>query len=123
MLLDTYAWIEILIDSRKGRQALKLLENSRPATAVPSLSEIAVWALRNGMDPETIVEKVSSESTVLDFTPKVAELAGRLHFKYRQKGAAWGLVDAMIYATALANGEQLLTGDSDFAKIPGCTVI
>lgn len=123
MLLDTYAWIEILVDSDKGKAAAELVAESRPLTAAPTIAEITGWALRNGIDPSPILERVAMESTVIELTPEVAELAGRLHFEYRRHGARWGLVDAMIYATAISRGETLLTGDADFEKIPKCRVI
>jgi predicted nucleic acid-binding protein len=123
MLLDTFIWIEILINSPKGRLAVEKLGKNKPSTATPSIAELVVWSLKNGIDPDAVLEKIFAESNVLHFPPEVAELSGRLHFRYRQEGAAWGLVDAMIYATALANGEELLTGDRDFERIPGCTVI
>jgi predicted nucleic acid-binding protein len=33
------------------------------------------------------------------------------------------MVDSIVYATALANDAELVTGDADFAKLPGVTLI
>ncbi len=33
------------------------------------------------------------------------------------------MADSIVYATALANGAELVTSDADFAKLPGVTFI
>ena len=118
MLLDTNAWVEILLDSEKGRRMALLFENERTVTVMVSLSELASWALKNNRNPEAVVERVKAASSLLPFSEDVARLAGKIHCRFKKETKAWGMVDSIIYATALIYGFDVVTGDSDFKGKP-----
>lgn len=119
MLYDTFAWIELFKDTQVGRRVAQLMKQDQPATAMPSLSELASWALKNGLDAGKVVDKAAYASNIVEFDMEAAQLAGELHFKYKKIESGWGMVDSMIYATALSYGLQLVTGDPHFKGKPG----
>jgi len=114
MLFGTHPWIELLNDGPKGKLVAGLMEQEQPAIATPSLSELTSWAFRNELDAKSILEKVKEASLVLPLTEEVAQLAGELHFLYKKETPGWGMVDSMIYATALTHGLKLVSGDKHF---------
>ncbi|MFH1199459.1 MAG: PIN domain-containing protein [Candidatus Micrarchaeota archaeon] len=118
MLFDTFAWIEFFNGTTLGRKVTDLLKHESPATAMPTLSELASWALKNGYDPGEILSKVAQASNILGFNAAVAQLAGELHYKYKKADSSFGMVDSMIYATALSYGLKLVTGDPHFKDKP-----
>ncbi len=114
MLWDTHAWVEFLNNSPTGQHVAKMLETEAPQTAMPTISELYSWAQKNGKDPHVILKIVRSGSQLMEFTNGIAELAGQIHHENKGQAKGFGMVDAMIYATAIANGLKVLTGDPHF---------
>jgi predicted nucleic acid-binding protein len=57
IVVDTYAWIELLIDSEKGGRIKEIFENAEKVyTPSTVLAETARKFLREGIDEKTIVE-------------------------------------------------------------------
>lgn len=119
MLFDTHAWIELFLDSDRGKRVSSLMNEEPPATSVVSLAELQSWALRNGLQPRKYLETVLERSFVLPLTNEISPLAGELHHLYRKQIADWGMVDSLIYATSLARGMRLVSGDRHFKGKPG----
>ena len=101
MLFDTYAWVELFNNTQKANLVLDLLKREEPATAIPTISEVASWALKNKLEPKPLITYLERESTILAITPEIALLAGEIHFQIKRFTPTFGMVDAMIYATAL----------------------
>ena len=114
MLWDTFAWVEFFNDSNIGLEVAKTLELGPPQTAMATVSELYSWALKNGKDPQAILKVVRDGSQLMEFTNGIAELAGQIHNENKKQTKGFGMVDAMIYATALANSLKILTGDPHF---------
>lgn len=118
MLFDTSAIIELLNETEKGKQVVELMKEETPAIAIVSLSELTSWTLRNGFEPKKIASKIIEATTVLPLDEHIAKFAGEIHFKNKKEIKDWGMIDSLIYATALANGLKLVTSDSDFKNQP-----
>ena len=123
MLLDTYAWVEIIKNSPAGRRTTEMLGNEGLATSIASIAELSSWAHRSGLNARIIIEKVKSASTILQLTEEIAELAGELQVSIKKDTPDWGMVDSMIYATAVAHGIKVITGDSHFRGKPNAVLI
>ena len=54
---------------------------------------------------------------------KAAKAAGEIEAQLLSKGTMIQREDAMIAGITIANGETLVTRDSDYAKIPGLRVL
>ena len=109
---DTYAWIEYLMGSEKGKLVSHYVNSDDPIfTPTICLAELMAKFLRDGV-PETnrkkSIERVRKRSMLMQLDDEIALKAAEL------KNEGLSLVDAIIYATALQNKTQLLTGDKHF---------
>jgi predicted nucleic acid-binding protein len=114
-LVDTSAWIEFLMASPLGLQiALQFPEKQR--CIVPTLVqlELSKWMLREvGDDEADQVIAYTQECVVIPLDTSIALLAAQLHKDHKLATA-----DAIVYATALNKGAQLLTCDAHFERLP-----
>ena len=115
-LVDTSAWIEWLIGSPVGlrlREEIPEPENWLVPTIVQL--ELAKW-LRRELD-ESRADRVLAFSSVCHVAPldsDTAFAAAELCRRHRLAAA-----DAIVYATALAHGADLLTCDAHFQELDG----
>jgi predicted nucleic acid-binding protein len=114
-VVDTSAWIEFLMGSPLG-QKIALQWPGQDRCIVPTLVqlELCKWMLREvGDDEADQVIAYTEKSVVVPLTTPIALLAAQMH-------QAHGLAtaDAIVYATALYKGAQLLTCDAHFAHLP-----
>lgn len=114
-VVDTSAWIEVLIGSETGRQ-LQLEFPPRERCIVPTIVqyELAKWLGRESTEDN--VEKVIADtmkSIVADLDSAIALRAAELTRECRLAAA-----DAIVYATAQSFGAQLLTCDAHFKSLP-----
>lgn len=115
-VVDTSAWIEILIGSETGRQ-LQPEFPPREQCIVPTIVqyELAKWLGRESTEDN--VEKVIADtmkSIVADLDSAIALRAAELTHERRLAA-----VDAIVYATAQSFGAPLLTCDAHFKNLPG----
>ena len=114
-VVDTSAWIELLVDSATGR-ALAPHWPPRAGTIVPTIVqlELAKWGLRELDEARTDqVLAYTQKSVVVGLDTRLALLAADLH---REHGLA--TADAIVYATARREGVPLLTCDAHFDGLP-----
>jgi predicted nucleic acid-binding protein len=115
-LVDTSAWIEWLIGSPTG----KIVEPSLPeqeAWLVPTMVqlELAKWLVRElGEDKADQVAAFSQLCVIAPLDTKIALRAADICRKHRLATA-----DAVVYATALGHGADLLTCDAHFDGLSG----
>jgi len=114
-VVDTSAWIELLIGSPLGQKmALKFPEQH--LCIVPTLVqlELSKWMLREvGDDEADQVIAYTQKCVVQPLDTPIALLAAQLHKEHKLAAA-----DAIVYATALYKGAQLLTCDAHFENLP-----
>ena len=108
-LVDTSAWIEWLLGSQTG-QGLEALIPAREGLLVPTVVqlELAKWLTREvGEDKADQVIAFTQMCVVVELDTKVALAAAEICVKHKLATA-----DAIIYATALHHGADLLTCDA-----------
>jgi predicted nucleic acid-binding protein len=127
IVIDTYAWIELLIGSGKGEKIKEIMENAEKLyTPSTVLAETARKFLREGADEKTILEWLeiitdASEITQID-SATALEAARSQHIliekakKSKQNNPS--LFDAIVHATARINNCKILTGDEHFRDLP-----
>jgi tRNA(fMet)-specific endonuclease VapC len=120
-LLDTSAIIAIA----EGR-SLRLPETA--AVSAMTLGELHVGVLCAHTDVQRAgrlraVAVVECELDVLPIEERAARCFGELVASARQAGRKPGVADALIAATAIANGLPLYTCDDDFTGMPGLEVV
>ena len=65
-LLDTYAWVEYLIGSKKGIKVKKIIENEKNTLSTPEncISEIKLWCFANNEDFKKLFSIVKMGSVI-----------------------------------------------------------
>ncbi|OAN48074.1 twitching motility protein PilT [Paramagnetospirillum marisnigri] len=114
-LVDSSAWIEWLIASPTGLGLAPHLPE-RDQWLVPTMVqlELAKWLTREvGEDKADQVIAFTQTCVVADLDTAISLSAAELCARHKLATA-----DAVIYATALAFGADLLTCDSHFAGLP-----
>jgi predicted nucleic acid-binding protein len=119
-LVDSSAWIEFLAGSDVGKLVARELPG-RDEWLVPTMVqlELAKWLAREAV--EDIADQViafSETCVVADLDTETALAAAELCARHKLATA-----DAIIYATALAFGADLLTCDRHFATLPGVRLL
>ncbi len=119
-LVDTSAWIEWLSASPTGK-VLEGLIPVRQDWLVPTIVqlELAKWLTREvGEDKADRVIAFTQMCIVVPLETKIALSAAMLCAKQKLATA-----DAIIYATALERGADVLTCDAHFDGLPGVTFV
>jgi predicted nucleic acid-binding protein len=115
-VVDTSAWIEWLRDSELGRKVdpeIPVQEDWIVPTIVQH--ELARWlARRVSEEAAGSVIAFSNECMVTPLDTTLALRAAEL-----ANAHALAMADAIIYATAMEAGADLLTCDAHFAELPG----
>lgn len=115
-LVDTSAWIEWLIGSRVGAAVAKELPE-RGKWLVPTIVqlELTKWLAREaGEDKADQVIAFTETCVVADLDTAIALAAADLCAQHKLATA-----DAIVYATALVHGADLLTCDRHFDGLRG----
>lgn len=115
-VVDTSAWIEGFIRGH-GKSVIRQELPQRESCVVPTIVqlELAKWMTRNL--PEDVAARVIAytiQCVVIDLKTSIAIRAAELWQQYKLATA-----DAIVYATALEAGADLLTCDAHFKDLPG----
>ena len=113
-VVDTSVWIEWFIGSALGRKLSKEIPG-RAECVVPTIVqlELSKWLMREaGEEQADQVIAYTQKCIVVPLDTSIALLAADLHGQHRLATA-----DAIVYATALAHGADLLTCDAHFATL------
>ncbi len=118
-LMDTYAWIEYFIGSKRGEEVKKIIEDENNLIITPEccLAEIKGWAIRENVDFEelyTIVRKISDIRCIL--TQDWLE-AATIRSDIRKTEKGFGMIDALIIAQQKRMGCKVVSGDPHFKHL------
>ena len=119
-VVDTSAWIEWLRDSELGRKVDPEIP-VQEAWIVPTIVqyELARWLVRH-VSEEAAGSAIafSNECVVTPLDTGLAVRAAEI-----ANAHTLAMADAVIYATAMDAGADLLTCDAHFAKLPGVVYV
>jgi predicted nucleic acid-binding protein len=127
IVIDTYAWIELLLGSEKGQKVKELIENAEEVyTPSTVLAETARKFLREGADEKTInawLEIMTSASMITQIDSATALEAAKCQLELTKKAKISkqntpSLFDAIVQATAKINQCKIVTGDEHFKNLP-----
>jgi predicted nucleic acid-binding protein len=119
-LVDTSAWIEWFIDSPLAGELSGQIPGPEEIL-VPTIvqHEVRKWFLRErGEDTADEVIAFTELCGIIPLDTRLALEAAEVARQHRLATA-----DAIIYATALAAGAELLTCDSHFTDLPGVVLL
>ena len=117
-VVDTSAWIELLIDSSIGKKIGGQFPGQTHCI-VPTIVqlELVKWMVREvGDDEADQVLAYTQKCQVIPLDTAIAVLAASFCREYKLATA-----DAIVYATAQHKGATLLTCDAHFAKLSQVT--
>lgn len=119
-VVDTSAWIEWLIASPVGKKLVREIPE-KDLCVVPTIVqlELSKWLWRELGESQTdqvIAYTMKCQVTPLDTA--TALLAADLHRQHKL-----AMADAIVYATAVKTGAELLTCDAHFKGLPGVVLI
>lgn len=126
IVVDSYAWIELLIGSEKGAKVKDLLDKADEVyTPDTVLAETARKFLREGTDEETInrwMEIITNASTVIPIDSAIALEAAKCYLELAVKAKNFkrntpSLFDAIVCATAKTKSCKIVTGDEHFKSL------
>src|SRR3989338_2835975 len=109
-VIDSYAWVEYYLGSKKGVKIKNIIETKNIATPVLVVAELSDKFAREKKDFNELLQFISSRSTILPLAVKIAIDSGKFKFEMREKFKQFGLADAIIYLTSKSNNSKLLTG-------------
>ena len=117
VVLDTSAWIEYFLGSRKG-EAIKGYVESDTEIYTPTicLAELKVKYAqeKRAAEGEERIRFILKRSVVVDLDKETALLGA----EHKLKSKLY-LIDAVIYATAQLLGKDLVTSDTELKGLPG----
>jgi toxin FitB len=115
-VVDSSGWLEYFSDGPNAdffRSAIK--DENRLLVPSICLYEIFKFILMRAGEEEALhVVGLMSSGKIVDLDREIALAAGQVSCQHKLS-----MADAMIYATALANGATLWTQDGHFKDLPG----
>ncbi len=119
-VVDTSAWIEWLTDSQHAKK-ISAKFPAKDFCVVPTIVqlELSKWLTRElGEERADSVIAYTQKCIIAPLDTSIALSAAECHRKFKLATA-----DAIVYATALHCGAELLTFDAHFAKLPSVTYL
>ena len=116
LLLDSYAWVEFFNGTEKGKKVKAFLEKENCFTSAISIAELSEWIERERLNRKEKMREIKTLSSVLSLDLELLELAGIVKIQKRRKEKGFGLIDAIILATAKTHGLKIVTGDKHFKE-------
>lgn len=116
LIIDTFAWIEYLNGSSRGKNVATILEDGDAEVFTPStvVSEIISKFLRTNKEPKIAINAINILSKVVSIDQELGILAGKIHYDTKKKNKDFGMLDAFVVASARKIDAKILTGDKDF---------
>lgn len=118
-IIDSYAWIEYFIGSKKGKILKKLFldQENKFFTVECCLAEIKGWTLRNNIDFLNLLKTIKSNSTITSLGEIDWIKAGEERFNQREKQKDFGLIDSIIIVKQNELNSQVISGDKHFKSL------
>jgi predicted nucleic acid-binding protein len=119
-VIDSYAWIEYFMGTKKGESIKPLLEGTdEKITPTICLAEVYAKTLRveNLESAEKQRTFIKERSVIAPLDEQTAVEAAKINIKCTKEIDGWGLADSIVYATGLIKKAQVVTGDEHFKKL------
>ncbi len=121
ILVDSFAWLEILNGSERGEIALSVIkESNKVFTSVLNIYEIKyrIEQIRDEEIANDCITTIRSHTNVLNIDEEIALAGARIRLEHKM-----GAVDSLILATAILHDLKVLTGDQHFEGMAEAVMI
>ena len=129
-VIDTFAWVEYLIGSARGRTAKRYIETGKAGTPTIVLVELTKWFLREVeakrrtlIEMNNTFEFIRATTLSIDLDERLAKAAGEMHFVMKKRIQDWPMADSIVYASAKTEGATVITGDAHFKLLENVTLL
>ena len=114
LIIDSYAWIEYFIGSKKGEVLKELFSESKDDFFTPEccLAEIKGWALKNNRDFEGLLKIMRANSSIMHLNEHDWIKAGGLRHEQRKLQKDFGLIDSVIVVKQKEFSAKIISGDA-----------
>ena len=118
-IVDSYAWIEYFIGSKKGEVLRKLFldEKNKLFTLECCMAEIKGWCLRENQDFDKLFKIIKANSNILPIKEYNWIDAAKEKFEQRKTQKTFGLIDAMILTKQKELDCKVISGDKHFKNL------
>ena len=117
ILVDTWAWIEMMKGSRQGEYVRTvILNNPDLFISILTIYELRyrIEQLKDSESAISIINKITEQVEIIPVDTRIAMLGGIIKLGQCQGKTKMGAVDCMILATARLHGLKILSGDKHF---------
>ena len=125
-VIDSWAWVEYLSQSLNGEKIKLILDDEKNEIFINSiiLSEVISKTAREKRDTNIAFKALTSLGRMADINDQqFSQEVGLLHARTREKIKDFGLADAIILSTSLAEEAKILTKDSHFSGFPRAVLL
>lgn len=113
VLIDSWAWVEFFAGTKIGEKVKAYVMDADQEIVISSINLAEIYRLAlDRFDEQTAEKRRRAMISRCYLIPVDEEIAVRgARFRHERD---WGLGDALIYATAVREGTEVLTGDPHF---------
>jgi len=123
-LLDTSAWIEFFLGTKKGVVVQEILSAQNTIiTTSSSLAEIYDWTLKENKDFAPAVELVRRKSKIIELTLNDWLIATHNRRIQRVEKPKIGIMDCLLLAVQEYSSATIVTKDNDFRGLPNTIML
>lgn len=122
-LLDTSAWVEYFKGTEKGKKIKIMLAGPQIYTSAITFAEISKWLSENHLPLEMAIAQIKKNSIIIDLEENILIESGRQYIFLRKIKPKMGLIDTIIYVSAILHNLTLITGDFDFQGLAKVEII
>ena len=123
IVIDTFAWVEYFLGSPDGDKVKNLIEGKDAVTPTIVIAELSAKYLKEGKDFNNKLKFIKFNTNVAVLNDTIAELSGKIKIEQRKNKKDFGIVDSIVYATALILNANVITGDPHFKDMENVVMI
>ena len=118
-VIDSYAWVEYLLGSKKGETLKKLFmqEGNEFLTVECCLAEMKGWCLKNNQDFNGVFTVIRANSMIIALRENDWIKAADERFEQRKRQKDFGLIDALILVKQKEFDAKIISGDKHFKEL------
>ena len=119
-IIDSSGWMHYFMNGHLAEQYAGYVSNLKKIVTPTIVFYEVHRKIKKEVGKEAALDAVAQlqETTVVPLTDSLAYLASNLSLEHKLT-----MADAIIYATALDSGVELITSDADFKNLPSVTYI
>lgn len=117
IVFDTWAWWEVLHGTSTGRRLqTTYLAKGKVHSSAFVLVELAAKLAEGGLEDEVprLLQRIATAGRIVPVDDRIAQAAGLLRARLRERDPRAGLADAVMLATARHLGCRLVSADGAF---------